>query len=495
MLPVNSGGHSAYQDFVSENLRKYYPNPESISRSTWDIIERFWALDLSYTDELLRSKYSVFGPRPRTPSCMQRSYLLSIDFKVDSITDWAAQLKINPLYAILSGFEFGDTPGVGTFYDFFNRLWDSDSDNLTPHIHPVKKTKVKKPRKKGVKADSIEKIPVEQLLPQLEAASFSIDNQPYTSLFHIYHKEFLSQSVDKGLIDTDSLAIAGDGTPFVTSARERKHRVCDCADNGISDCDCNRYFSQPDCDIGWDSSRDCFYHGYDLYMLVAANSESDLPIFPLLNPASKHDSHGFLETYFRMKSFLPEFHVTKWILDSAHDAMPYYVYCRNNGIQPFIDLNEKRGIKLPYKNDFTIGKDGVPVCKAGRKMNHDGSEPSKYRLKYRCPLASRKYGCSCEHPCSNSKYGRTVHLAMKDNPRLFNFPPRDSKEWKTEYNARTSAERSNKREKIDFKLESGRHRSTKMWYCRLYHILMLQHLDAWDLPNESALRKLIQRTA
>ncbi|MFQ7356263.1 MAG: hypothetical protein ACLROG_16970 [Coprococcus phoceensis] len=54
---------------------------------------------------------------------------------------------------------------------------------------------------------------------------------------------------------------------------------------------------------------------------------------------------------------------------------------------------------------------------------------------------------------------------MKDNPRLINFPPRDSEQWKLEYNARTSAERSNKREKIDFQLESGRHRSTKMWYC------------------------------
>ena len=48
---------------------------------------------------------------------MQRSYLLSIDFKIHSLTDWAAQLKINS-YAILSGFEFGDTPGVGTFYGF-----------------------------------------------------------------------------------------------------------------------------------------------------------------------------------------------------------------------------------------------------------------------------------------------------------------------------------------------------------------------------------------
>ena len=64
-------------------------------------------------------------------------------------------------------------------------------------------------------------------------------------------------------------------------------------------------------------------------------------------------------------------------------------------------------------------------------------------------------------------------------------------EWKTEFNARTSAERSNKREKYDFLLENGRHRSSKMWYCRLYHIMMLQLLDAWDLPFESTLRKLI----
>ena len=495
MLPVNPGGHAAYQNFVATNLRKYYPNPDAFSPATWDIIERFWNLDLSYTDELLRSKYSVFGPKPRTPSCMQRSYLLSIDFKIHSLTDWAAQLKINPLYAILSGFEFGDTPGVGTFYDFLTRLWDSEDSNLSSHLRPAKEKRIKKPAQKGKKAESVEKISVDQLLGQLEAASFALDDQPYSSLFKIYHREFLSQSITKGLIDPSDLSLAGDGTPVVTSARERKHSVCDCSEKGITDCSCDRFFSQPDCDIGWDSSRECFYFGYDLYMLVAANSESDLPVFPLLNPASKHDSHGFLETWFRMKAFLPDLHVRKWLLDSAHDAMPYYIYCRKNHIQPFIDLNVKRGIKVKYKNDFTIGEDGVPVCKAGRKMRHDGSEPSKKRLKFRCPLASRKYGCSCTHPCSDSKYGRTVHLAMKDNPRLINFPPRDTKEWKKEFNARTSAERSNKREKIDFQLESGRHRSTKMWYCRLYHIMMLQHLDAWDLPFESPLRKLILEVA
>ena len=235
MLPVNCGSHADYQNFVVTNLRKYYPNPDALAPSIWDIIERFWNLDLSYTDELLKDTYSKFGPVPRTPSCMQRSYLLSIDFKVTSLTDWAAQLKINPLYAILSGFEVGDTPGVGTFYDFIKRLWNSDDNHLSSHIHPIKE-KVKKPKKKGTKADSIEKVTVAELLPQLENTKFHIDDQPYSSLFKIYKHEFLDVSVSKGLVDTSSLALAGDGTPVVTSHRERKKRICDCKENGITNC-------------------------------------------------------------------------------------------------------------------------------------------------------------------------------------------------------------------------------------------------------------------
>lgn len=116
---------------------------------------------------------------------MQRSYLLSIDFKVSSITEWAAQLKMNPLFAILSGFQVGDTPGVGTFYDFMKRLWDSDDPHMTSHIHPLK-AKVKKPDAKGEKAASVEKVTVAELLPQLEKTAFPLNDQPYASLFKIY---------------------------------------------------------------------------------------------------------------------------------------------------------------------------------------------------------------------------------------------------------------------------------------------------------------------
>jgi len=482
MLPSNPGGHAAYQDHVLSSLRKYYPEPSSIPKSTWNIIERFYHLNLDTTDLLMKKRYSVFGPMPRMPSCMLRSYMLSVEFKVSSITAWSAAMKTNPLYAVVSGFRFGDTPGVGTFYDFFNRLWLSEEDNLSLHLRLPKKAA--KPSKKGAKAEPVDKVTVEDLISRFSTEPTSTD-QPYALLFELYNAQFLDRSIKNGLIDTQGLALAGDGMPVYTSARERKKRVCNCLDNGINDCLCLRSFSQPDCGIGWDSSRDCFYSGYNLYTFTASDSFNDLPVFPLLHPASRHDSHAFVYSFFTMKVFLPLFRIDKMQLDSAHDAMPVYEYCRNNGIVPFIDLNEKRGVKLTYKDDFTVGADGVPVCLAGLKMRHDGSEKRMRRLKFRCPLVSRKYGCSCVNPCSGSKFGRTVHLQMKDNPRIFNIPSRDSVEWKDEYKNRTSAERCNKRMKIDFQLESGNHRSSKMWYCRLYCISMLQHLNAWALPNAS----------
>lgn len=96
----------------------------------------------------MMERYSKQGPEPRLPSCMLRSYLLSIKFKITSITRWAALLKENPLYAILSGFSFGDVPGIGTFYDFFSRLWDSHSNNLSPKERYLK-PKAKREKERG----------------------------------------------------------------------------------------------------------------------------------------------------------------------------------------------------------------------------------------------------------------------------------------------------------------------------------------------------------
>ena len=124
--------------------------------------------------------------------------------------------------------------------------------------------------------------------------------------------------------------------PFILPLKSGKQKTCNCLENGIRDCKCNRIYHQPDCDIGWDSHRNRYYFGYDLYMLTASDSENDLPAFSFSESCfTARLTRIFYTTGFSMKKMLPEVNVTKLLLDSAHDAMPYYDYCKTNDITPF----------------------------------------------------------------------------------------------------------------------------------------------------------------
>jgi len=168
MLPYNPGGHAAFQDTFISQFLKFYPDPFVLPKSTWDYIVLFWFLDLSKTDSVMQECYSVLCPEPRLPSCMPHSYLLALKLKVTSITVWCRMLKETPLYAILSGFSFGDTPGVGTFYDFFSRIWQHDSNNLSPKDRFPKIKKTPESKKKGHKTPFDSSIMASTLLPLLE---------------------------------------------------------------------------------------------------------------------------------------------------------------------------------------------------------------------------------------------------------------------------------------------------------------------------------------
>ena len=443
-----------------------------------DTYLHFRSLDLSDVDRIMLGSYSDRGPEPRQPSCMFRSLLLMVETKCPSIPQWVSTLHASDLYTIISGFEPGDVPGVGTFYDFMDRLWTLATPNFSPHEKAPYKKKLKKPKEKGAKAASVEKESVADLIARLSAVSFSVDQEPYGPLFRIFRSCFLNESIRRGHINPANLIVAGDGTPVVTAARFRSHHTCDCWKKGIFDCQCNRYFPQPDCDIGWDSSRDQWYVGYDLYLLTDA--VGGLPLFPALHRASKHDSHGFCEAFFRFRALAPDLKPAALLLDSAHDSMAMYQLCKRESIVPYIDLNLGNTKKTEDYHGVTLGPDGIPICPAGLKMKSNGNDLQRQYAKFRCPLNSNGT-CTCQNPCSDAVYGRTCSIPMESNIRLYTSPPRPSDEWKLMYNKRTASERANKQLKLDYKLETCKHHCTKYWYIRVYLIMMLMHLSKWKV--------------
>jgi hypothetical protein len=441
MKPVLNS-HSIYQDSVLERLRIHYSGGIFvIVNSDWHLVAKFWMIDLSYLTTLLQDSYDPKGPKPRDPASMLRSFLLFLMTNPEiGITEWVNQMKRVPYYAILSGFEPGDIPWVGTFYDFFKHLWASSEKNLKPQRRKKRNRKVKK-GKKGEKAPTTTPGKVKRLVAWMIRHADIKTALPSDRLFHFFQTQILTISAKLGLLgDIDSLSVAGDRTPIVTSVYPR-------------------IYSQPDCNSGWDSSREKYFNGYHLYILSAADSHYDLPLYPRLHPASRHDA----------------------------DAI--YHLLDNQNTEPFIDLNSRSKKNTATTSDISISPRGIPICSCNLEMKRNGKDNTQHRQKWRCSLSSGTKN-SCATPCSKAKYWRTFHTHFKDNLRLFPKTSRESVKWKMIYKRRTSIERSNKREKIDYKLESGRHRSTQMWYVRVYGIMICQHLYAWFSHLEDSFAEL-----
>lgn len=489
MLPTTST-HESYKLFVATQLPKYYTGDTlQLLSADWVFIQKLWLIDLSATADFLKDQYSPLGPKPTDPACMLRAYLLMLFTRQGySVTAWVDELRRVPLYAIICGFEPRKTPGIGTFYDFFPRLWNANSAHIKSH-EKYKRRKPKKGKTKGEKAPTTSKDKVNRLVQYLlrnqDVAKPS--NQPFDRLFELFQVSFLSVSLEMGLLgQKNSLSIAGDGTPVVTSSLLRSQSLCHCRAQGLDACHHKRYFSQPDCNSGWDSSRERFFNGYHLYMLTASDSPHDLPMFPLLQPASRHDSLSLIVSSLEFHQRFSLGTVKRILLDAAHDVMGIYHWFNSHGVEPVIDLNARSSKTTALPDGFSLSPKGIPLCQRQVPLRPNGFDREKGCQKWRCGLAHGTLN-SCPAPCSSAKYGRTFLTFMHDNPRLITKIRRESPEWKLVYNRRTTAERTNKRQKMDYKLEAGRHRSTMMWYMRIFGIMMCQHADAWHAHKKDCL--------
>lgn len=165
------------------------------------------------------------------------------------------------------------------------------------------------------------------------------------------------------------------------------------------------------------------------------------------------------------------------MLDSAHDAYDIYRLLNAHGIEPFIELNNRRGQKRKF-SAFEVNALGQPIYLAGLEMVYNGVDEKRQRIKWRCPLYREPDQCPKKQGCSPSSYGRVVYTKPDDDFRLFTKTPRGSEAWKKVYARRTTVERTIKRILVDYEIESLRFRAEKRWFWSASLAAINQHLDA-----------------
>jgi hypothetical protein len=228
-------------------------------------------LDLDPALETLDKLYCpVKRAPPRDATTMLRSLILMTLLKVRGITNWVKTLRTQPLLAVMAGLDPRDTPGIGTYYDFFHRLIDGPYRKPCEHLprssdrvrcrHERNLKKEKEAREENRNhAPSLSEDLVEKLLP--------LAHQPRPEEFPTVLQDLLAligirSSVRKGLLkETSNLTLAGDGSILKTAASPRGKPTCSCPGNKRSSCGHNRLYTSATAAWCYDAYRDCFIFG------------------------------------------------------------------------------------------------------------------------------------------------------------------------------------------------------------------------------------------
>lgn len=109
-----------YQEFVRKELTL---RGIKIPLKFQDVFIKLYHLNLSSVRCILKEHYSHQGAPARCPEDMLRSALAMTELGIIQIDEWVNFLRSFPSPAIISGFLPEDIPGVGTFYDFFDKLY------------------------------------------------------------------------------------------------------------------------------------------------------------------------------------------------------------------------------------------------------------------------------------------------------------------------------------------------------------------------------------
>lgn len=475
-------------------------------------------LDLDPLSPMLVKLYSTSprGRPPWDPVAMFRALLLMTLLRQESIPAFADKLRQQPRLAIIAGFEPGQTPSMSTFYLFIDRLEDGPFQSACQHrLKPSDSRKGKHLRnlsKEKTEKQAARKMILAQcdsLTQQLTQQTIAAAAQPRPQDLQKRLEDALLQtavipSAQRGLLgDPDRITLCGDGSSLYTGACAAGKPSCQCRTQRIYRCDCDRFYSDPTADWGWDSYREVYYFGHTYYQHMVSSSGHDLPVHLTIGQASESDFTLSIKSLDRFSKACAENQLDLKVFatgyDSGHDALGNYEFLLAKQIRPVIAINPRSGVHpKPTGTAEHVNSHGVPLCPAGLEMRRHTQ--TDHRIIYHCPVKRpthiegkhvwKAHTEECPHKvlCQpETKMGPSVYVRSDQDPRFYPQIARDSKQYRQIMNLRSGCERSNSTKKVVHKLGNRVCRSATHYLVRLYLISIVEHAKAWLADDRKAL--------
>ena len=504
--------HQTYQTGLVACLQKWQKRrARRLAPELLDAALMLLQLNLDPLLAMLQSLYSLHprGRPPFDPIVMLRALILMTLLRQTSIEKFANGLRTQPRLARIAGFEPNRIPAPSTFYLFIDRLengpfqapcahrvWPADSRHGKHRRNLQQERDDKEAQRQRIldHCDSITQQLKDDLLDR------QAQNRPCDLLQRLEDMLFQTAvipSAKRGLLgDPQAWVLSGDGSALPSGASPYGAPTCQCRQEGIFNCHCDRFYSDSTANWGWDSYREGYYFGHTFYQHLHSSSGHDLPVHVLIAPDSESDFTLSLKSLDRLIKTAREnqldIRIEAAAYDAGHDGQGVYEYLLANQIKPVIALNPRPGQHAnPSGTAKQCNDQGIPLCPGGLDMRRH-STASHHRVMFNCPVKrpTHKDGktqwnvfvdeCPNQVLCDpHSKMGPVVYVRTDQDPRYYPPIARGSKRFEAIMNLRSGCERSNGIKKGVHRLGERPCRSATHFLVRLYLVSLIEHVKAW----------------
>jgi Transposase domain (DUF772)/Transposase DDE domain len=511
--------HAPYQQTLSKHLAAWQKRRSRALSPEW--LDATLILLRLNPDPLVPMRMQLYSTSPRgrppyDPLAMFRALLLLTLLRYTSRETFALALRQKPRLAIIAGFQPFATPAVGTFYLFMDRLEDGPSQPSCPHRVKPSALRKGQHRRNLAKEKAAKEAARKHRLAQCDSITAHLTQQVLASasqprpddlqkrLEDALMQAAVLPSAGRGLLGAlDRIIVCGDGSALPTGASATGKPACTCRAQGLYRCECDRFYSDPTADWGYDAYHDCYYFGHTYYQHCVSSSGHDLPVHLMIGPASETDFTLSIKSLDRFPKACAEhtFDVTICAMgyDAGHDAIGNYDFLVAKHMRPLIALNPRHGVHpKPTGTAERVNAAGVPLCPAGlerRRHTH-----TSHRIIYNCPVKRPTHHngkhcwqaqvtqCPRHVLCEpTAKMGPLVFVRSDADPRFYPEIARDSQQFKEIMCLRSGCERSHAIKKTVHQLGKKLCRSATHFLVRLYLVSSVEHAKAWLADDRKTL--------